>query len=373
MTAQNPQPDTHAPETRPVRVGFVGTGWTRRVQIPAFRLGGLTAQAICSGNPENARAAAAALTIPDVYDTWQEMVTAPNLDIISITTPPDLHQEICTAALKAGKHVICEKPTALGVEQAEAMVAAAQAAPDQLAIIDHELRFTPQRQQMRRLLREGYVGRILWVEFQEARAWRVNPEQPWNWWSSAEQGGGMLNALGSHAVDTLRWMVGRVEAVSAQLRTAHYDRPDPITGTPRPVTADDHAHLQINFGNGVKGTVLVSGLIPDGKGQTIRIYGTDGALRLDTDDRLWGLRGGNFPDGEWESIRVVDPVANLADLPNSSPYTRGSVYLARTLAHALAQGETWLPDAANFLDGLAIQRVLDAARLSDAEQIWVGV
>ena len=207
---------------QPVRVGYVGTGWTKRIQVPTFRLGGLVAQAICSGNPENARAAAKELGIPQVFDTWQEMVAAPEVDVVSITTPPNLHLEISAAALRAGKHVICEKPTALSVAEAEEMVAAAQAAPDQLAIIDHELRFTPQRQQMRQLLREGYVGRILWVEFREARDWRLNPDLAWNWWSSVEMGGGILNALGSHAVDTLRWMIGRIDGVSAQLRTAHF-------------------------------------------------------------------------------------------------------------------------------------------------------
>ncbi len=358
---------------QPVRVGYVGTGWTKRIQVPTFRLGGLVAQAICSGNPENAHAAAKELGIPQVYDTWQEMVAAPDMDVVSITAPPNLHLEISIAALRAGKHVICEKPTALSVAEAEEMVAAAQAAPDQLAIIDHELRFTPQRQQMRQLLREGYVGRILWVEFREARDWRLNPDLAWNWWSSVEMGGGILNALGSHAVDTLRWMIGRIDGVSAQLRTAHFHRPDPATGGLRPVTADDHAHLQLRFGNGVQGAATISGVTPGGAGQTIEIYGTDGALRLDTQDHLWGLRGKAFPNGEWAPIRVLDPVANLAEMPSLSPYARGSVYLARTVAGALAQGESWLPDAANFLDGLAVQRVLDAARLSDSEEMWVTV
>src|SRR5215212_724302 len=127
--------------SRAVRVGVIGTGWAERIQIPMFRLGGLTVQAICSGNPDNAKQAAQNLNIPEVYPDWQTMLAADSVNLVSIVTPPHLHREIAVAALQAGKHVICEKPTALNLAEAEAMLAGAQAAPGQLAIIDHELRF----------------------------------------------------------------------------------------------------------------------------------------------------------------------------------------------------------------------------------------
>ncbi|MCB0085543.1 MAG: Gfo/Idh/MocA family oxidoreductase, partial [Caldilineaceae bacterium] len=91
-----------------LRVGFVGTGWAERVQIPMFRLAGLTAQAICSGNPENAKRAAATAEVPEVYDEWRTMIASESVDIVSVVTPPHLHAEIAIAALQAGKHVICE-------------------------------------------------------------------------------------------------------------------------------------------------------------------------------------------------------------------------------------------------------------------------
>src|SRR5687768_18491959 len=103
--SQTPQPD--------IRVGFIGAGWTERIQIPCYRLAGLTAQAICASKPENARRVAANLEIPEVYNTWQELIRADSIDLVSIVTPPHLHAEIAIAALRAGKHVICEKPTAL--------------------------------------------------------------------------------------------------------------------------------------------------------------------------------------------------------------------------------------------------------------------
>ena len=91
-----------------VRVGFIGAGWTERVQIPMFRRGGLVAQAISSGNPANAQRVAQQLTIPEVYPDWRALIASPTVDVVSIVTPPHLHAEMAIAALQAGKHVICE-------------------------------------------------------------------------------------------------------------------------------------------------------------------------------------------------------------------------------------------------------------------------
>ncbi len=93
-------------------------------------------------------------------------------------------------------------------------------------------------------------------------------------------------------------------------------------------------------------------------------------MRLDNQDQLWGMRGGNFPSGEWEAIRVRQTAANLAELPNQSPFTIGSLYLAQTLAMSLPMGEVLLDEAASFYDGLVVQRALDAARRSAQLGVW---
>ncbi len=353
-----------------LRVGFVGAGWADRVQIPAFRLGGLTTQAIASADPERARAAAARHNIPEVHETWQDLVASDQVDIVSICAPPTLHREIAVAALQAGKHVICEKPTALNVAEAEAMLAAAQQAPKQLAIVDHELRFHPQRRQLRWLLKDGYVGTVLHLHLDRLGSERLNPAQPWSWWSDGEQGGGMLGAVGSHLIDLARWLVGRIEVVTAQFQIGHLYRQDPAVGAERAVTADDHAEVLLRFANGARGSITVSGLTPGGYGMSILVVGTKGALRLDNQDQLWGMRGGNFPSGEWEAIRVRQTAANLAELPNQSPFTIGSLYLAQTLAMSLPMGEVLLDEAASFYDGLVVQRALDAARRSAQSGVW---
>lgn len=352
-----------------LRVGFIGSGWPDRVQIPVFRLGGLTPQAITSARRENAEHVAATHELPQVFDSWQELLTSDSVDIVSICTPPHLHAEIAIAALEAGKHVICEKPTALNVSEAEKMLAAAQAAPGQLAIMDHELRFHPQRLQMRQLIKEGYVGSVLQAQFDRLGSERLDPSQPWSWWSDASNGGGMLGALGSHLVDLARWMIGRIESLTAQIQIGHLFRTDPHSSAQRQVTADDHADLLVRFANGAMGKITVSGLTPSGYGMSVLVVGTDGALMLDNQDHLYGMKEG-YPSAGWEPIRLKQALPAIEGLPNQGAFTIGSYYMAQTLAMSLSMGETMIDDAASFYDGLVVQRLLDAARRTHQTKVW---
>jgi predicted dehydrogenase len=101
--------------------------------------------------------------------------------------------------------------------------------------------------------------------------------------------------------------------------------------------------------------------------------GTQGALKLDSQDQLWGAQGEDLVKGNWQPIVTEFPQSLPADVPATSAFPVGTYYLAQTLAQALPAGETILPEAASFYDGLAVQRALDAARRSQREQMWVAV
>src|SRR4051794_36778630 len=123
------------------RIGIIGTGWGARVQVPAFREAGLDVVAIAAHDAAKTRQAAAELGLTP-FDDWRALV-ASDIDLVTITTPPSEHLAMATAAFAAGKHVLCEKPTALDAAEAEQLVAVARRHPGQLALIDHELRFLP--------------------------------------------------------------------------------------------------------------------------------------------------------------------------------------------------------------------------------------
>src|SRR5712675_987825 len=123
------------------RVGIIGTGWGARVQVPAFREAGLEVVAIAGHNADRTRRVAGELGL-EAFDDWRALI-ASNVDLVTIVTPPSEHLQMATAALDAGKHVLCEKPTALNVDEAIQLAAAAKKHPDRITLIDHELRFLP--------------------------------------------------------------------------------------------------------------------------------------------------------------------------------------------------------------------------------------
>ncbi len=309
--------------------------------------------------------------IPEVYATWQELVASPTVDIVSVCTPPHLHKEIAIAALQAGKHVISEKPTALNVAEAEAMLAAAQAAPNQLAIVDHELRFHPQRLQMRQMIREGYIGSVLHVHFDRLGSERLDPNLPWNWWCDVEQGGGMLNALGSHLLDLARWMVGRVDALTAQLQIGHLYRTD-AAGAVRQVTADDHAagpaalcQRRTREHHRQRADAWRLGHVDPGRGHRRRPAARQPGPALVHARRDLSRRG----NGRWCARAMPRPT--WPTCPTSARSASAPTILAQMLAMSLPMGEVLLDDAASFYDGLVVQRALDAARAAHQSGEWV--
>ena len=113
----------------------------------------------------------------------------------------------------------------------------------------------------------------------------------------------------------------------------------------------------------------MSGLTPGGYGMSILVVGTEGALKLDNQDQLFGMKG-KYPGGEWEPIRPKINLPAIEGLPNQGSFAVGSYYLAQTLAMSLPMGETLLADAASFYDGLVVQRSLDVARRAHQIRGW---
>src|SRR5947207_11446868 len=180
------------------KIAIIGTGWGGRVQAPTFREAGLDVIAVAGRDRD-----------------WHELIHS-DADLISITTPPREHAAMAIAALEAGKHVLSEKPTAYDAAEAERMLAVARAHPKQIAIIDHGLRFAPTFLAAREEVRD--LRGIRYIEIRYSSASRGDRSRPWNWWSDAEQRGGVVDAVGSHFADAVRYLTGEeIVAVQATL------------------------------------------------------------------------------------------------------------------------------------------------------------
>src|SRR5688572_24656506 len=206
--------------TEKVRIGFIGTGFARTVQIPAFAAcDHAELFSVASGHLENARSTASAFGIRHFTDDWRETVSHPEVDLVCITTPPDLHKEMTLFAIEHGKHVLCEKPMAMDLGEAEQMLGAA-IGKDILTLIDFELRFQPGRQLVYRMIRDGEIGKVRHTKWNFRAPHRGDPNLAWNWWSDAQQGGGALGAINSHVIDSFNWLFDTtVSSVFCQLQT----------------------------------------------------------------------------------------------------------------------------------------------------------
>jgi predicted dehydrogenase len=357
-----------------VGVGIVGTGFARTTQLPAWAAcEGARVVAVASGRRENAERVARDFNIPFVASDWREVVAHPDVDLVSIVTPPVTHAEMALGALAAGKAVLCEKPLAMDAGETGRMCEAARAA-GALALIDHELRFLPARRRMRELIQGGELGRVRHTKLLFRGDSRAAVERPWSWWSDERAGGGALGAIGSHAVDALHWLLGtRVSHVSASLASHVAERRDPGSGETRRVTADDEASLLVNFEDGgvaerATGVVSVSLAEAGAPEHTVEVFGTEGAVRLDGAGQLWRARVG---EGAWAAVETegAPPAEGMRD----NEWSRGFTVFAHAIIDALRGGRNAVEGAATFDDGHRTQLVLDAARAAHASGCRVTI
>lgn len=350
-----------------IGIGIIGTGFARRVQIPAFlAVDGARVVSVASADSANARTTAEEFGIGHHTANWQETIQRPDVDLVCITTPPKLHREMTLFAIEQGKHVLCEKPMAMNVPEAEEMLVALDGS-DLIALIDFELRFQHGRQRAFEMLRENAIGKVRHTRYLFQAPHRGDPDIGWNWWSDADEGGGALGAINSHVIDSFNWFLGtQPSEVFCQLQSHIKIRRTSGGGEARPVTSDDQANMILRFAEGeltADATGLVSVSMIEGPGYINRIefFGEDGALRVEhRGDVYIAGRGG----GEWKQVEVKTGRA-VGDFPDTG-FSRGFSELASALVNAIRSGMSKLEHGATFEDGIRVQRVLDAARESNS-------
>ena len=344
-----------------LRVGLIGAGFARRVQLPGLRLvPGVTPTAIASHHRANAETTAREFEIPHVFDDGIELARSPHVDLVIVSSTPPGHVQYAIAALEAGKHVLCEKPMALDAAEAARMVEAAERRPSCVAWLDHELRYEPNRRKIRDLIRDGAIGEVRHIELTLKPYLRGDgrPQTsaaPWTWWYDRSQGGGILGAVGSHLIDQCRFWTGReVTQVAGRVATFLRERRD-ATGVVRAVTADEMVSGVLSLGEDVVATVTLSAVAHHGTGHLAQITGSDGTLLLTGETKLEIGKAG----GPLEDISAPDDLIGQTTVNNM--WARSFVRLMRDFA-AVARGAAPTGEPAGFRDGWHIQRVLDALR-----------
>ena len=337
-------------------------------------------------------AAAERLGWAEVETDWRRLLERDDVDLVDICTPGDTHAEIAIAALEAGKHVLCEKPLANSVAEAERMTEAAAAAAGRgvLAMVGFTYRRVPALTLARELVAEGRIGTVRQVRAQYLQDWIADEDAPLSWRLDKEKAGsGALGDIGAHVVDLAQFITGELlTGVSGLLETFVHERPVAgdfsglrgSAGTERgPVTVDDAALFTARLSGGGLASFEAT-RFAWGRKNAIRIEvnGSTGSLAFDFEDMnvLHYYDATDDPRvAGFRRIVVTEPehpyTAAWWPAGHGLGYEHGFVHQAVDLVRALAAGEQPTP---SFADGLAVQRVLDAVeRSSAAGSVWTEV
>lgn len=343
-----------------VGLAISGSGFGLRVMAPCLSAAGFRLRVLHTRAPQRIEREALAAGFERVTDQWDSVVGDPSVAMACVAAPPARHESLAIAAMQAGKHLLCEKPLAPDAAAA-GRIAAAHHGRATLAAVDHELRFHSSFVRVRDAIQSGAIGPVRTVTLRYATAVRHDPRLPWDWWSDATQGGGQLNALGSHMVDTLRWWLND-DVVGASGRLAAFT-PQRIdhTGTARPVTADEHGAFHLQFAKGALASVVVSAIDASDPGLRVEIAGERGTLLLDGFERLTLARGRS----QQEDLSVVDDLSAMPVI-GINPWRTALVRYGRHLLACIRDGAPF--GGATLDDGVKIQAVLDSVRRSAVTQ-----
>ena len=353
-----------------IRTGIIGASFARQAYLPALRaIEDVEVSAIASARMSSAQAAADEFGIPRVYDDWQRMIAENEFDLVGIATPTVYHAPMTLAALRAGAHVLCEKPMAMNQDESAEMLATAESL-NRLHIIGHELRFNPNRRKIKSLIDSGAIGAVRHVNIVNISASWGDPAShaAGHWLARTDMGGGRLGANGSHQLDLLRFWLGDIGAVSGQLATLAAARIDKDSGAAWIASADDQFSFTAEMQSGALCSVFVSSAARHGTGNQTQIFGSEGTIMLaDGDEKLLVARSGE----DFEDMSERDPNADLPGL-GAGIWNVSFVALIQELTAAIRQGRR-LSWGATFADGHQCQLAMVAIRRSSRERRWVAL
>ena len=375
--------------------GFMGAahthGWQavrRAFDLPVVP----TLSVICGRDTAQLETAADRFGFAETAADWRTVVTRDDIDVVDICTPGDTHMPIAVAALEAGKHVLCEKPLANSVAEAEAMAQAAKAASaaGHRSMVGFNYRRVPALVLARQLVAEGRLGQLRHVRGAYLQDWLVDPAVPLAWRMRRESAGsGALGDIGAHVVDVAQFLTGeRLSALSARTRTFITERPLPTgptvslggqgSSTMGEVTVDDAVVMHAELGPAL--ATFEATRMATGRKNSLRIElnGSRGSLCFDFEsmNELWFLDGSeDRRTNGFRRILATEPVHPY--IPAWWPPGHGLGY-DHTFTNEIADFVRAVIDGTDpqpsFADGLQVQRVLAAVEDSAANDArWTTV
>jgi predicted dehydrogenase len=380
-----------------LRVGLVGCGFMGRTHSNAYRrLNNFFSvqhqpvlQAACGRDRGRTEAFAHTWGYARAETDWRRLIEAKDIDLIDICVPNVAHKEIAVAAAQAGKMVVCEKPLAMNVAEAEAMVRAVQSA-GVANMVFFNYRRVPAISLAKQLIDEGRIGRAFHYRATYLQDWTISADVPqggaalWRL-DLADAGSGVTGDLLAHSIDTAMWLNGPVRRVVAKTETFVKERRHAVTGRVQPVGIDDACMFLAEFANGSLGTFESTRYARGRKNfNTFELNGADGSVYFDLEEPEY-LQFFEYREPHsdkkveshitgWRKIHVTN-----SEHPYMSHYWVPGTCIGyehtflNAVADFVAGLESGTPAQPDFGSGLRTQRVCDAVLQSAASGRWVDI
>jgi predicted dehydrogenase len=379
-----------------VRVGMIGYKFMAKAHSHAYRdlpfyfdsESVPVLQAIAGRDKDGVKKAAEHLGFASYETDWRRLLEREDIDLIDIVTPNNTHAEMAIEAAKAGKHVVCEKPLAMSLEDSRRMLQAVQSA-GVIHMVCHNYRFAPAVQFAKKLIDEGRLGKIYHIRAQYLQDWIMDPSFPLVWRLRKEvTGSGALGDIAVHILDLARFLVGEFHEVVGMMETFIKERPlGEMTsglhaivehGQTGHVDVDDTTAFLARFENGAIGVFEATRFAAGNRnGNRFEINGEKGSIRWDLENMNWlqvyftddepGLQG-------FRNVNCTEEVHPYAGAywPSSHiiGYEHTFINLVKELMDGIRSGTSPQP---NFEDGVRNQAVLDAVEESVRTRQWVRV
>ncbi len=351
-----------------LRIAIAGLGFGESVHIPAS-LSNKNIELVGLWHPREERLKEACnKNNLHAYDSWKDLVNDSKIDGIIVATPPAPRYELALEAIKAGKHLLLEKPTCLNSDEVKELQRNALQRNLKIAV-DYEYRAVPLFMQAKRIINDKNLQEPYFVKLDWLMSSRANPDRPWNWYSDKDSGGGVLGALGTHAFDMIHWLIGPTHSLSAINSTSIKERVCTHSKNTKKVTSEDVSISQLQIktinNNLIPVQVNLSAVTKQSKGFSLEIYGSNGTLVLSSDNQNDYVHG----FGLWYSTKgeVLKNIQPDSDLSFSTTWKDGRIAPVARIQSWWAQSiKDDTPVIPGLAEGLASQKVCDKVKESNS-------
>ena len=251
-------------------VGLIGAGWVASVRAECFqRLPGVALRAVADSDQDRLSYFADRYDVPGCHIDWHELISHDDISVVHIAVPNYLHAEIAMASARAGKHVICEKPLCLSMEEADLVIDTCHKQGVKLCYAER-LCFAPKLMRAKELADAGEIGEICSVRFSE----KCDGPSSTKAWDKAQAGGGALVDIGCHGIEFCRWVMDKqpVTSVYAQLNTHRHNNDSKL---------EDDTIVVMEFGQGKTALIESSWALKGPNQSRAEIVGTEGVIHAD--------------------------------------------------------------------------------------------